>query len=97
MKKTIIMQGIILGFILGLSGLVMAADHATIGVSCSIPVVPGLNAPLNEETSVEASSSQKTMENPNENSSSQIIKTTEEIQLAENISQTITVQTIYSR
>ena len=41
---------VILMFILCLVDLAMAGDNAAIGVSCSIPVVPGLNAPLDAKT-----------------------------------------------
>ena len=37
---------ILLMLILCLVDTAMAGDNAAIGVSCSIPVVPGLNAPL---------------------------------------------------
>ncbi|HTZ11239.1 MAG TPA: hypothetical protein VMD04_02520 [Candidatus Margulisiibacteriota bacterium] len=41
---------VILMFILCLVDLAMAGDNAAFGVSCSIPLVPGLNAPLDAKT-----------------------------------------------
>jgi hypothetical protein len=41
---------ILLMLILCLVDTAMAGDNAAIGVSCSIPVVPGLNAPLDAKT-----------------------------------------------
>ena len=41
---------VLLMFILCLVDLAMAGDNAAFGVSCSIPLVPGLNAPLDAKT-----------------------------------------------
>ncbi|MCX5714209.1 MAG: hypothetical protein NT033_05250 [Candidatus Omnitrophica bacterium] len=42
--------GIALVLILCFAGFVCAKDHVALTVTCSIPAVPGLNAPLVEET-----------------------------------------------
>jgi hypothetical protein len=43
---------ILLMLILCFNDVVMAGDSATFAVSCSIPVVPGLNAPIDAKTEV---------------------------------------------
>ena len=43
MKKTLLLLGIM---VLGVWGLSFAKDSFSLSVSCSIPSVPGLNAPL---------------------------------------------------
>ncbi len=46
--KRITLTGVLLVTILIItSGLVYAGDSQTIGISCTIPLIPGVNAPLN--------------------------------------------------
>lgn len=53
MKKNLLRAIIILGILFSLVGKVKAQDSISIPVSCSIPAVPGLNAPLLLEDSNE--------------------------------------------
>lgn len=72
-----------------LSSMAFAEDKAAIRASCSIPAIPGLNAPLIEEKSVKSQTSAPQPAAQQEEK--------EEIILAEAKSNTVIVQTFYSR
>lgn len=47
MKKVTLTGVLLVMIMLVTSGLVYAGDSQTIGISCTIPLIPGVNAPLN--------------------------------------------------
>ncbi len=49
MKRINKLSGIALLIVLCFADIIRAEDHVTLTVTCSIPAVPGLNAPLVEE------------------------------------------------
>lgn len=100
LPKTVVLSLILL---FAFSGLCFAESNFSMKVSCSIPSVPGLNAPLIEENTTQSEDSLSTQQAqlPQEenNSSKNIIQTgtEKEIKLAENNAQAVTLHTIYSR
>jgi hypothetical protein len=59
MKNLLVESAVALAIVLSMAGLALAGSTASVTVSCSIPIMPGLNAPLIEEEGV------KTQENIN--------------------------------
>ena len=59
MKNLLVGPAVALAIVLAMAGLALAGSTASVTVSCSIPVMPGLNAPLIEEEGI------KTQENIN--------------------------------
>lgn len=80
--------------------LAWSGNSATIQVSCSIPSVPGLNAPMVETQTLrqEAVTASSTKETATEQSSNTIQEDKQsQIQLAEGQTATQAVTTVYSR
>lgn len=100
--EKILMIGLL---IISLIGRAWAQDSFSISVSCSIPAVPGLNAPLIEEETPRVTETdeftQKDAKNQEEIrlESPTLLQEDKEkqIQLAEGETSTVIVQTIYSR
>jgi len=93
---------IFLMLFLSMTGASIAADNAPISVSCSIPVVPGLNAPpFNTKTTEARITAQQdsAIENktPEQPSSTIQEETQEEIILADGNSSLLVTQTVYIR
>jgi len=90
---------------LSLVNYASAGDSATFTVSCTIPSIPGVNAPSFEETTVRSSAErqpaaekQETIQaEENEEAPAMIQEDSEETMLAEGTSSEIIVKTIYSR
>lgn len=95
MKNILFNKGTIgLMIILSTVNLSLASDNISIPVSCTIPAVPGLNAPLIKEETV------KTGETEEIKTDSPIMiqeDTKKEIRLADGRTISVIVQTIYSR
>jgi hypothetical protein len=66
-------------------------DHVNLQVSCTIPAVPGLNAPLVEETSVAAKENKEEQEVP------QVEKNQQETVVEERDGEHAIVKTFYAR
>jgi len=98
-----LMYGFVIFLMLFLStvDVAMAGDNAPLSVSCSIPVVPGLNAPpftTKTEKTEAAISTQQNEDKTQEQASSTIQEETqEEIMLADRSTSSLITQTIYLR
>lgn len=53
MKKEIIVLAFFLVIIFSLQAKVLAGEEIGLSISCTIPAIPGVNAPLNEEANIE--------------------------------------------
>jgi hypothetical protein len=105
-KKSMNLMGLVI-IVSIYTNLAWAADSATYAVTCSIPAIPGVNAPLIEEAipktqlnnSLQQQSIQNDSNNNEQNKTMEVMK--EELKdttdLAKGESQTIIVQTFYSR
>ncbi len=93
--KTLI---ILSSLIFNLQAQVLAGDSVGLSISCTIPAIPGVNAPLNEKTDVEPLSEEtKTQTTPlNQENQEEEPVFIEEIQLAQDASAAFT-KIIYSR
>jgi hypothetical protein len=96
-KKVIL--SLMVAFIL--VGSCLAADSVTVSVSCTIPSVPGLNAPgVLDEKYIErpvGDNQASQEESITSASTEQIQKQESELRLAEGKTQAILVQTLYSK
>lgn len=100
MKDSLINKSLItLMILLSIVGIAIADDSFSIPVSCSIPAVPGLNAPplTEKETELSIPSKQDNEAEVMEKSSAIQENTEKEIILADGSSVTVTAKTIYSR
>lgn len=104
MKNSFIYKSVI-AFVILLSifGVSIAGDNASISVSCSIPVVPGLNAPSIEEKIIESNATTTARQDieikkdPQKQEPTIIQESSEKILLADGNTSSVIVQTIYSR
>ena len=95
----------VLGIIilLSLAGISFAGDSHTISVSCTIPEIPGVNAPaVVEEKTVKIDTSipaQQEVETQEETKKHAVIQeeTEKEVLMAKQQNSSVVVQTIYSR
>ena len=85
---------IFLMLFLSMTGAAIAADNAPISVSCSIPVVPGLNAP---PLSAQPTEIDETITQKQDTSSAIEESTQKEIMLADGSTSSLVTQTIYMR
>jgi hypothetical protein len=102
MKKKLIYEILIsLMILLAIGNVSLASDSSSIPVSCSIPAVPGLNAPPIAEKTTETGVVErdtKIKEEAQEQSPSTIQEDdADKIVLADGKTSTIITQTIYSR
>lgn len=102
MRNRLLKEIFVLLVLLSLTAIAQAADNIAIPVSCSIPAVPGINAPLVEKektvktedmTVAEEETNQKETKSPANIQE----EDNQEIVLAEGKTATVVVQTIYSR
>lgn len=95
---------LILMLSMGLSHKAEAQDSYSIAVSCSIPAVPGLNAPIVEEETMEPMDTKQNPGSQQEETKielAEMIRETKEEKILkaqdENSSTAVTLQTVYSR
>jgi hypothetical protein len=74
MKKQIKILVVFLVIIFNLQARVLAGDSIGLSISCTIPAIPGVNAPLNEETNI----APKALEEKETQTSSPNLETQEE-------------------
>ena len=89
MKRQCKILLILITLIFNVGAQVLAGDSIGLGVSCTIPAIPGVNAPLNEETKTQTHS-------PGQENQEEEPAFIEEIQLAQDNSASFT-KVIYSR
>ena len=102
MKKQIKILVVFLVIIFNLQARVLAGDSIGLSISCTIPAIPGVNAPLNEETNIvpqapeekETQTSSPNLETQEEEPV--FIEELQETQLAQDASASFT-KIIYSR
>jgi len=104
MKNLLTKMAVVLTIVLSMTGLALAGSTATVTVSCSIPLMPGLNTPLLEaetvKTQEETSVEQKTQEpkqTKQENETLMSQESVREEKAAEVGKTAMTVKTYYSR
>ncbi|MBI4707126.1 MAG: hypothetical protein HY761_04270 [Candidatus Omnitrophica bacterium] len=105
MKKEILMKVAVLTLLaLAFAGNCFAGNTVSIAMSCTIPAIPGVNAPpyrnANEQKNNEVIAEEKNYtENESETKSQELIQqeNEREIQLADGNMQQVNTQTIYSR
>ena len=88
--------------IFGLTDAALAQDSFSVSVSCIIPAVPGVNAPLIEEKTISKDNSnvapkEADIQEGNKIESPSVIQEEKEIQLAQGKTAYVIVQTLYSR
>ena len=101
MKKLIALFIVSTFIILNLPIQAMAGDNIALGISCTIPAIPGVNAPLNEKISAEqAASEEKETRSPSAEQENQeqpqYIEELQGTQLAQGATSGLT-KVIYSR
>jgi hypothetical protein len=102
MKQQFRILAVFAVIIFGLSSLAHAGDSIGLSVSCTIPAIPGVNAPLNEASTVdplELEEKERQTSSPDpepQEEQPQFIEELEEIQLAQQDSPVLT-KIIYSR
>jgi len=90
LKKAIAVIIVILSF----SGVVWAGDSVTFTMSCTIPAIPGVNAPLVND---KIDQKDTTIAPKQAGTEGQVPATIEEIRLAQGTTPSVTTKTIYSR
>jgi len=84
-------------FILSFSGVVWAGDSVAFTISCTIPAIPGVNAPLVENKIGQKDTTVAQDTNKQVEIEKQEPATIEEIRLAQGATASATTKTIYSR
>ena len=107
--KRVLLRNVLVGLIIFLSGVgvAQAQNSFSLSVFCSIPAVPGLNAPLIEEETMKTEPTITEQENTKiqnetkvetkEQTPTMLQQDTEKTLLAEGTTSQIIVKTIYSR
>jgi hypothetical protein len=92
--KEYILGVLIMAFCLG--GLAYAGDSSSLAVSCTIPIIPGVNAPLLEQEQLQSSAERENKE-PISEESQEIIQQDSKATVASTSHPQVLVKTFYAR